>query len=448
MTSTQNPKSTQQQFVTDVEKRDENRLIGLNDETSSRKDDGSKGKANALRNTILSKSRGKNTLISPYGAHKGIGPDETIEGGYDQLDKLQNWGEFQNLLDEIKERKAQHRVEARQARAKHYVEPSTYASYPAEAMENLAESVGLKNRGIKYTPDLNSANTDQIWLNKKKAMAQSDAALEELNKYRIEEADLDNNPDTRDNVIVYSDRELGKIYSIDGYQLTSGQKKVNQRNIYSAFPVKEVRSDVMNSALKTDLKAWLRKYPTPQQQRKHPFTEFERQKSAFEILKNEIKDFLAEYNISMHTKTNQQGNLSVSHYMTFFQKLTSALNRDIMISYFRLPENYDFNIDEQSVKKASSQKQYKAWLTQETGEAGRVRQLVLNDTYRLVNQDIPDIFEYVNSTTGTYKPIAYELTNGLQKDHKVFNIVDKDVEKQQRLKQIRDANKNKRAGVY
>jgi hypothetical protein len=52
---------------------------------------------------------------------------------------------------------------------------------------------------------------------------------------------------------VYSDRDLGKIYSVDGYQLTSGQKKVNQRNIYSAFPIKEVRLDVMNSALKTDL---------------------------------------------------------------------------------------------------------------------------------------------------------------------------------------------------
>jgi hypothetical protein len=158
----------------------------------------------------------------------------------------------------------------------------------------------------------------------------SDTALAELQKYKVEEADLDNNPDTRDNVVVYSDRDLGKIYSIDGYQLTSGQKKVNQRNIYSAFPIKEVWSDVMNSALKTDLKAWLRKYPTPQQQRKYPFTEFERQKPLFEILKNEMKDFLEEYGISMRTKANPQGNLSVSHYMILLQKLTSTLNRDIM----------------------------------------------------------------------------------------------------------------------
>jgi hypothetical protein len=63
-----------------------------------------------------------------------------------------------------------------------------------------------------------------MWLNKKKAMAQSDEALAELDKYRVE-ADLDNNPDTRDNVIVYSDRNLGKICSIDGYQLTSDKRK-------------------------------------------------------------------------------------------------------------------------------------------------------------------------------------------------------------------------------
>jgi hypothetical protein len=114
-------------------------------------------------------------------------------------------------------------------------------------MEDLAKIFGLKNRGIKYNPDLNAANTAQIWLNKKLYNAPSEAVRQEILKYAVEEADLDDNSDTKDNVVVYSDRNLGKIYSIDGYQLTSGQKKVNQRNIYSAFPVREVRSDVMNS---------------------------------------------------------------------------------------------------------------------------------------------------------------------------------------------------------
>jgi hypothetical protein len=60
------------------------------------------------------------------------------------------------------------------------------------------------------------------------------------NKLGVVEADLDNNTDTRDNVIVYDDFAAGKIRSIDGYSIASGQKKVNQRNIYSAFPIKEI----------------------------------------------------------------------------------------------------------------------------------------------------------------------------------------------------------------
>jgi hypothetical protein len=44
-------------------------------------------------------------------------------------------------------------------------------------------------------------------------------------KWGVEEGDLDNNPDTGDSVIVYSNKDLGKIHSIDGYSLTSSQKK-------------------------------------------------------------------------------------------------------------------------------------------------------------------------------------------------------------------------------
>jgi hypothetical protein len=131
---------------------------------------------------------------------------------------------------------------------------------------------GKKNRSIKYNPDLNGST-------KKLYNAPSEAVRKEILKYAVEEADLDDNPYTRDNVIVYSNRNLGKIYSVDGYQLTSGQKKVNQHNIYSAFPVREVRSDVLNSQYRSDLKAWLREYPTQKEQQKHPFQTFERGRS-------------------------------------------------------------------------------------------------------------------------------------------------------------------------
>jgi hypothetical protein len=51
-----------------------------------------------------------------------------------------------------------------------------------------------------------------MWLNKKKSMALSDTVLSELQKYKVEEADLDNNPHTRDNVIVYSERSWQNLF--------------------------------------------------------------------------------------------------------------------------------------------------------------------------------------------------------------------------------------------
>jgi hypothetical protein len=114
-------------------------------------------------------------------------------------------------------------------------------------MKNFAYIVGLKNRGISYNPELNAANTAQLYIAKHKMQAPTLREKADWDKWGVVEADLDNNTDMRDNVIVYDDFAAGKIRSIDGYGITSGQKKVNQRNIYSAFPIKEVRSDVMNS---------------------------------------------------------------------------------------------------------------------------------------------------------------------------------------------------------
>jgi hypothetical protein len=42
----------------------------------------------------------------------------------------------------------------------------------------------------------------------------------------------------------------------------------------------------------------------------------------------------------MHTQAQKDGNLTVSHYMTLPQKLTSIINKDLIITYFNLPKNY------------------------------------------------------------------------------------------------------------
>jgi hypothetical protein len=101
----------------------------------------------------------------------------------------------------------------------------------------------------------------------------------------------------------------------------------------------------MNSKFKTDLKAWLRKYPTPKKQQKHPFEEFTCEKGAFEYVKEVVKRLLTTYGLVMFTQAQKSGNLTVSHYMTLLQKLTSIINKDLMITYFNLPPNYNFKID-------------------------------------------------------------------------------------------------------
>jgi hypothetical protein len=212
--------------------------------------------------------------------------------------------------------------------------------------------------------------------------------------------------------------------------------------MYSVFPVREVRSDVMNWQYRSDLKVWLRKYPTPKEQQKHPFQTFERGKSAFEIVKNEVKKFLSEYNIKMKTNT-QDGNLTDAHYMTLLQKLTSIINQDLMRIHFNLPPNYDFVLDPSHKKKGNAQKEFKAYVMQDMGNNQTPVTIYLNDnSYRLTKKDIIDIFTYINTVAG-YEVISSKTANMSWVPHPVFDITDTDLLKQQQIKAIRPANKAK-----
>jgi hypothetical protein len=95
----------------------------------------------------------------------GLSPDEIPNEGEDTVIKLHNWNEFQDRLDDLEEEKARLRQEAREARADGQpAVKNPYATYPAESMKNLAYIVGLKNRGISYNPELNAANTAQLFI--------------------------------------------------------------------------------------------------------------------------------------------------------------------------------------------------------------------------------------------------------------------------------------------
>jgi hypothetical protein len=61
----------------------------------------------------------------------------------------------------------------------------------------------------------------------------------------------------------------------------------------------------------------------------------------------------------------------------------------------------------------------------------------------IIAQDIPDIFRYINDVAGAYNPTAHELVANETKDHSVFQIIYRDSQKQTKLKQVREAYKNK-----
>jgi hypothetical protein len=48
--------------------------------------------------------------------------------------------------------------------------------------------------------------------------------------------------------------------------------------------------------------------------------------------------------------------------MTLLQKLTAAISKDLQISFFHLPRDYDFTLDNQHIKRSGGQKAYKAFL--------------------------------------------------------------------------------------
>jgi hypothetical protein len=66
--------------------------------------------------------------------------------------------------------------------------------------------------------------------------------------------------------------------------------------------------------------------------------------------------------------------------MTLLQKLTSLINKDLMITYFNLPPNYNFKIDVKNTRLRNTQKDYAKYLAQTNAQgANRVVQFINNN---------------------------------------------------------------------
>jgi hypothetical protein len=142
-----------------------------------------------------------------------------------------------------------------------------------QAEKDALRAVAVRH-GIKFIPDLNSEPTAQAWIQKKVAQAQAagdTGALKKLNNLIIDFQDLDNRPETVDNLIIRDRNNSQDIYAIDGLRLTDRNRVAMKRGIYDRFNTKEERSFNKDFIDKV-YKKYLKKYLTPEDRARHPFT--------------------------------------------------------------------------------------------------------------------------------------------------------------------------------
>jgi hypothetical protein len=101
-----------QQFNLSGEDRDGSRYTNLTGERGEGEDEDINLRSDTL--DLNKKTSDKRNLLksgggSRFGRHSGITASDVDYTSVDQIDKLNNWGEFQNLLEGIKEKKSAHR---------------------------------------------------------------------------------------------------------------------------------------------------------------------------------------------------------------------------------------------------------------------------------------------------------------------------------------------------
>jgi hypothetical protein len=165
--------------------------------------------------------------------------------------------------------------------------------YDVGTISRLAELVGFNNVGVKYRPDWTSKAAAEAWVlnEQEKARKSNDQKrIEFAAKWGVQAADLDNDPRTPDNVILFSDQAQRKIKAIDGHYLIPHERKELDRSFYTALPTRAERV-ATDTQLKKTLKQWYRKNPTLELQRKSPFATFVPEVSAFQYVRNTFTNY-------------------------------------------------------------------------------------------------------------------------------------------------------------
>ena len=269
---------------------------------------------------------------------------------------VKNWDQFQRLLEAAATNQRRERILNKGARyTGEKLVPEPLRGYKIDEIQKLAEIVGKKNRGIRFRPDWNSELSAKEWIDRQKAKDPDNPKWE---KWGVDKVDLDDNELTPDNVVVFSNKEAGRIKAIDGHEIVPRNKKETLRALYSDFPTREHRARI-DPKERSRLKAYYRKYPTETQQEHHPIDEFVKEKSAFNMVKETVQIFLNMIGFSIYSKEKHpNGTVKLTKFMTLLQKLTSQIYKGV------LREVLSADYDETEIKSAAVQRRLRRVLSE------------------------------------------------------------------------------------
>jgi hypothetical protein len=309
--------------------------------------------------------------------------------------------------------------------------------------QELADVVGRLNRGISYNPTFVSGPSARHWIETQAENPKltADARNAYRNKWAVKMADLDDNKDTPDNVIVFSDKNVGRIRAIDGYSLTPLSRKEAQREFYGALPDPKERAKLRKEEIKK-MKAYLRKNWSAEKQAKESYEQFELNdvQSAYANVRATAKDFLDVWKVRVGKKEDAPktvGCLTPKHYLQLLQAMTKKIYETVCISVLGLPKTYFLNDEDPAgVKKAPVKKFLKQYTHIAPGEkysrrvAAIIRDELNEGDFKRVFQDFATA---VNRTDKTTDPELGTITDailvvGFQNNPegrgRIFNIVD------------------------
>ena len=316
----------------------------------------------------------------------------------DSFTGVRNWADMQNYLHAASEYQQRAlAADAERRRSGQRVAMSGIKNYNVPATESLIDLVGRKNVGVKYVPHLQSEPSARAWLEEQKMRA-SPKDKARWDRYGVQLVDLDNDPETMDNVVVYSDVDQGRIKSVDGYETIPYAKKRAQKNLYILYPTKSERAK-LSSQQRRIFKAYDLKNPTPEDKANHPYEQFEKdyreRKSAFDFVRESVTITLKALGLTIYSKDNPGGNIAAKHFMPIVQKVSTLIHRFLMTSLEKIPKDYNWEEDVNGYRTKRWQKFFAAeygrkdaegvtWVHREI--ASRAVELIGNYTVAIANE--------------------------------------------------------------